>query len=56
MLVIPVVILVAVMAMWLLEKDYSEIDYQIRIIISAGAAILSGVISYFLFALSKESN
>ncbi|MED3551312.1 histidine kinase [Cytobacillus praedii] len=52
--VIPIMILVAVLAMWMLAKDYSEIDLQIRIIISAGAAILSGGISYFLFNVDKE--
>lgn len=49
-------ILVAVLAMWMLGKDYSEIDLQIRILISAGAAILSGAISYFLFNVDKEKN
>lgn len=54
--VIPIMILVAVLAMWMLGKDYSEINLQIRILISAGAAILSGAISYFLFNVDKEKN
>lgn len=47
-------ILVAILAMWMLKKEYSEIDLVIRMLISAGASILSGVISYFLFALDKD--
>ncbi len=54
--VIPIMILVAYLAMWMLEKDYSVIDYQLRMVISAGADLFSGVISYFLFNLSNKSN
>lgn len=50
---IPIMILVAVVAMWMLKKDFSEIDLQMRIIISAGASVLSGIISFFLFGLDK---
>lgn len=52
--VIPIMILVAVLAMWMLEKDYSVIEYQTRIIISVGAGFLSGIISFFLFSLDKK--
>lgn len=53
-IVIPIMVLVGVLAMWMLGKDYSEVDLQIRIIISVGAALLSGAISYFLFNVDKE--
>ncbi|MBM7649254.1 hypothetical protein JOC78_002207 [Bacillus ectoiniformans] len=46
--VIPIMILVFILATNKLEKDYSVIDSQTRMLISAGAAIVSGVISYFL--------
>jgi hypothetical protein len=53
-LTIPIMILVAVLAMWMLGKDYAEIELQTRMLIAGGAAILSGVISYFLFAFEKN--
>jgi hypothetical protein len=53
-IVIPIMILVAIMAMWMLGKEYAEIKLPIRLMISAGAAVLSGVISYFLFAFEKD--
>lgn len=55
-IIIPIMLLVAATAMWMLNKDYQEIDFAIRMIISAGAAVLSGVISYFLFRPDKEEN
>jgi hypothetical protein len=51
---IPIMILVFVLSLWMLGKEYGEIELQIRVLISAGAGILSGVISYFLFALDKK--
>jgi hypothetical protein len=52
--IIPIMILVAVLAMWMLGKDYDEIELPMRMLIAGGAAILSGVISYFLFAFEKN--
>ncbi|MBU8880401.1 histidine kinase [Bacillus sp. FJAT-29790] len=54
--VIPIMILVAFIAMWMLKKDYSEIDLATRMIIAAGASILSGVISFFLIGADKGRN
>lgn len=48
-MVIPISIFVGYLALWMLNKDYGEIDISIRILIAIGATILSGVISYFLF-------
>lgn len=53
-IVTPIMILVAGAAMWMLNKDYQQIDLMIRLMIAAGAALLSGVISYFLFKPEKE--
>ena len=50
---IPIMIIVVVLAMWMLEKDYSEINMTTRILISIGAGILSGLISFFLFRFDK---
>lgn len=49
-------IVVAVIAMWMLEKDYSEIELSTRLIITACASILSGVTSYFLLGNDDESH
>jgi hypothetical protein len=46
-------IIVVVIAMWMLEKDYSEINMMTRIFISIGAGILSGLISFMLFKFDK---
>ncbi|KMY56284.1 hypothetical protein AC623_17915 [Bacillus sp. FJAT-27231] len=47
-------ILVGWISLWMLNKDYSEIDMQTRWLITAGAAIFSGVISYFLLGSDGE--
>lgn len=52
--VIPIMILVAILAMWMLGKEYAEIELLTRMLIAVGAALLSGVISYFLFAFEKD--
>ncbi|GLB59881.1 histidine kinase [Cytobacillus sp. NCCP-133] len=56
LIVIPIMILVAAAAMWMLNKDYQQIDMPIRMLIAAGAALLSGVLSYFLFKPEKDGN
>ncbi|WP_442598515.1 histidine kinase [Neobacillus sp. D3-1R] len=52
--VIPIMILVAILAMWMLNKDYSEIALLIRWIIAIGAALLSGGIAYLMFTLEER--
>lgn len=52
--IISIMILVAVLAMWMLGKDFAEIELPTRMLIAGGAAILSGVISYFLFVFEKN--
>jgi hypothetical protein len=53
---IPIMILVVVLAMRMLEKDYSEINMMTRIMISLGAGMFSGLISFFLFRFDKNPN
>ncbi|WP_066295654.1 histidine kinase [Bacillus sp. FJAT-29937] len=55
-LVIPIMLIVGAAAMWMLHRDYSVLDYQTRVIISAGAALFSGLISFFLFKTGKANN
>lgn len=42
-------IVVGVVSIWMLQTGYSEIDFSIRMLITLGAVIISGIISYFLF-------
>jgi len=50
-IVIPTMIIVAILATWILARDYSEVPLQIRILITAVGAMLSGLLS---FILSKQ--
>lgn len=43
-----VMIVVAVLAIWILQKDHSAVELQWRILITAGGSLLSGVVAYFL--------
>lgn len=54
--IIPIMIVVAVIAMWMLEKDYSEIELNTRLIIAVSAAVLSGVTSFFLLGSNGNEN
>ncbi|WP_286229988.1 histidine kinase [Neobacillus mesonae] len=47
--VVPIMIIVMVVALWMLNDGYSDIQFGIRLIIAIGAGLFSGVISYFLF-------
>ncbi|KZO00376.1 histidine kinase [Bacillus badius] len=47
-------ILVGSISLWMLNKDYSEIDLQTRLLITGGAVLFSGVISYFLLGSDGE--
>jgi hypothetical protein len=47
-IVIPTMIIVAILAAWILAKDHSEISLQVRMLITAGGALVSGILSYFL--------
>lgn len=49
-----VMIVVAVLAIWILQKDHSAVDLQWRILIAAGGSVLSGVLAYFLLQKDIE--
>lgn len=51
---LPIAIIVYVMSAWWLNKHYTDIEPDIRTYISIGAALFSGVISYFLFRGDTE--
>lgn len=47
-MIVPVMIVVFLLAVWILNKDYSILSLYIRILIASGGALLSGVLTYFL--------
>lgn len=51
---IPIMIIVGIAAFWMLYTGYSEISSSIRLLITLGAVILSGIISYFLFPENEK--
>lgn len=53
-IVFPVALMVGIIALLMLKKDYSEIDLSIRLLISLGAAIFSGIITFFLFPNNEQ--
>lgn len=46
---LPIAIIVYLMSNWWLNKFYTDIEPNIRTYLVIGAALLSGVLSYFLF-------
>lgn len=46
-LIIPIMIIVAYLAMWIIEKKYAEVPFDTRLLIAAGGSLLSGIISFF---------
>ncbi|OXS74517.1 hypothetical protein [Domibacillus enclensis] len=52
--VIPVMVIVFSVATWMLNKDYAMIERDIRLLISGGAAVFSGVITFFLMKGDAE--
>lgn len=51
---LPIAIIVYLMSNWWLNKNYTDIEPNIRTYIAIGAALVSGVISYFLFQGDTE--
>ncbi|EPD52299.1 hypothetical protein MHH33_14150 [Paenisporosarcina sp. FSL H8-0542] len=46
--IIPIMVVVAVLSLWHLSTDYSEVPLATRILIAAGGSVVSGIISYFM--------
>ncbi|MCP3763981.1 histidine kinase [Domibacillus sp. A3M-37] len=53
--IIPIMVIVFSVATWMLNKDYAMIERDIRLLISAGAAVLSGIITFFLMKGDAEN-
>lgn len=46
--IIPIMLIVAILAMWILNKNHSQVPFDTRIIIAAGGSIVSGIVAFFL--------
>lgn len=46
--VIPIMVVVAVVATWMLQKDHSEVPLLHKVLIVIGACIVSGGLGYLL--------
>lgn len=53
--VIPVMVVVAISAIYMLNKSYGEVPMLNKSLIVVGAVALSGVIAYFLFPQEGEN-
>lgn len=46
---VPIMAIVATLAWTTLGNNHPDVPYQSRVLITVGAALLSGIISFFLF-------
>lgn len=53
-LVILIMVIVFFLSVWRLEKDFMEIEQQTRLLISIGASIVSGILTFILFKVDKK--
>lgn len=53
--VIPIMVIVAVSAMFMIDKYHAEVPSLDRVFITIGATLLSGVLAYFLFPQEGEN-
>ncbi|WP_432362264.1 histidine kinase [Sporosarcina sp. UB5] len=52
---VPIALLVAGVSWYMLHKNFQEVPGTSRVWITIGAAVLSGVISHFLFPKNEEN-
>lgn len=53
--VIPIMVIVAIAAMFMIDKYYAEVPSLDQLLITIGATILSGILAYFLFPQQGEN-
>ena len=53
--VIPIMVIVAISAMYMVNSYYAEVPSSNQLLITIGATILSGVLAYFLFPQQGEN-
>lgn len=52
--VIPIMVIVAISALYMIKTYYAEVPNVDRVLITIGATLLSGVLAYFLFPQQGE--
>lgn len=52
--VVPIMIIVAWASWAMLGRNHTDVPENTRVLITAGAVLLSGIISYFLFPRNEE--
>lgn len=52
--VIPIMVIVAISALYMIKTYYAEVPNVDRVFITIGATLLSGVLAYFLFPQQGE--
>ncbi|EKN71318.1 hypothetical protein BABA_02262 [Neobacillus bataviensis LMG 21833] len=53
-IVVPVMVLVAVIAIWMLGKYHADVQLPVRILISIGGALLSGIVTFIMLKLDVD--
>ncbi|MBO0962220.1 hypothetical protein J1P26_21180 [Neobacillus sp. MM2021_6] len=53
-IVIPVMVIVAVIALWMLGKYHAAVQLPMRILIAIGGALLSGIVSFTMLKLDVD--
>jgi hypothetical protein len=56
MFALPIGIIVYFMSMWWLNRFYTDIEPNIRTYLAIGAALLSAIISFFMFKADTEDS
>lgn len=53
-IVIPIMVVVAVIATWMLGKYHTAVQLQVRILIAIGGALLSGILTSIMLKLDVD--
>ncbi|MFZ7943629.1 MULTISPECIES: hypothetical protein [Bacillaceae] len=53
-IVIPIMVFVAVLAIWMLGKYHADVQLPLRILIALGGALLSGILSFIMLKLDAD--
>ncbi|MFK9094844.1 hypothetical protein [Bacillus salipaludis] len=53
-IVVPIMVLVAVIAIWMLGKYHADVQLPVRILIAIGGALLSGIVTIIMLKLDVD--
>lgn len=54
--IVPIMIIVAWASWAMLGRNHTDVPVNTRVLITIGAVLLSGIISYFLFPKNEDEN